>query len=204
MKKLKAIVVLTLVFSLVLGTTVMAKPSPRSSIIWAMYLSNAINAINNSNSSSSSSSSAKSNSSSQSSQASQPAAPAVTAEDVKSNGVPVVTEPAGPLAIAALGNSIVADGQKLGLTPIVKVTKNVFAPAGYVPGTPITLTWAVAGVKDGAQLFAYYILPDGKVAIAPVTVKGGYATFTVSSLRAVSLVEYTAAPAAAPAVKGLH
>lgn len=202
MKKLKAIVVLTLVFSLVLGTTVMAKPSPRSSIIWALYLSNAMNAINNS--SSSSSSSAKSNSSSQSSQASQPAAPAVTAEDVKSNGVPVVTEAAGPLAVAALGNSIIADAQKLGLTPIVKVTKNVFAPAGYVPGNPITLTWAVAGVKDGSQLFAYYILADGKVAIAPVTVKGGYATFTVTSLRAVSLVEYTAAPAAATTVKGLH
>lgn len=203
MKKIKSIIALTLVFSLVLATTVMAKPSPRSSVIWAMYLSNAMATLNNQSSSSSSSSAKQSSDSSQSSQASQAApAPAVTAEDVKSNGVPVVTEPAGPLALAALANSTTADGKTLGMTPVVKAVKNVFAPAGYTPGTPVTLTWAVAGVKDGAELFAYYILPDGKVAIAPVTVKGGYATFTVTALRAVALVEYVKAPT--PVVSGLH
>ena len=196
MRNLKRIGALTLALSLALGTTVMAAPSPKSSVIWALL--NTKQSVENVSAEDSSSSSSSSNSSNSSTSASS----SVSSADVKSDGVPVITETAGPLALATLSNSILADAQKLGLTPVVKAVKNVIAPTGYVKGKPITLTWAVAGVKDGSQLFAYYLKDNGTIAIAPVSVKGGYATFTIDSLNAVSLVEYTQAPTTT--ATGLH
>ena len=189
MRKLKAIGALTLVLSLTIGTTVFAAPSPKSSVIWALITPSAqVETVDVAETVSSNSSSST--------------AVSVPAEDVKAQGAPVVTEAAGPLALASLSATVTADAARLGLTPVVKTVKNVIAPAGYVPGTPVTLTWAVAGLADGTQLFAYYLTENGTIFIAPVSVKGGYATFTVTSLRAVALVEYVSTPAVE--VAGLH
>ena len=84
-----------------------------------------------------------------------------------------------------------------GLFPSLKATVNITAPAGYTGGeTPILL--AAAGLKDGANVYAYILLPNGKHLIVPCTVKNGYVGFMAPAFGTVAIVEFT--PAAGNAV----
>lgn len=91
--------------------------------------------------------------------------------------------------IVALANFIAENAAAIGMTPSVKTTISIVAPADY-KGGDVPVVIAAAGLKDGAQnVFAYLLLPNGKTIILPVTVKNGYVGFVAPAFGTVSIVE---------------
>ena len=138
------------------------------------------------------------------------AAPSPTAGAiVDSTGKAVtVQEVTNPVAVQSISAAITQFAASNGTTADVKMCKDIVKPAGYVDGTPITFSWAVAGLTDGASVAVFHYKADGTVEVVYGIVKNGIVTFTLTSLSPVAIVELlpaTAAAAAAPATAGgLH
>lgn len=117
-----------------------------------------------------------------------------------------VQEVTNPVAVQSLSAAITQLAASSGVTANVKMCKDIVKPAGYVDGTPITFSWAVAGVADGATVAVFHYKADGTVEVVYGVVKNGIVTFTLTSLSPVAIVEMlpAAAPAAPAAAGGLH
>lgn len=90
-----------------------------------------------------------------------------------------------------------------GTVASVKVCKDIQKPAGYVDGTPITFSWAVAGLANGANVVIFHQKADGTVEAVFGVVQNGVVTFTLTSLSPVAIVELVSS-SAVPAAGGLH
>ena len=182
MKKIKAMIALSLAITTMCTTVAFAAPSPNSAIIWAIIANEIAN----------SQPAATTESTATAAPAATTSAPAAmpTAEEVKAGGVSIAAAAATPAELNSLATTITTLSNNVGLVPTVKVVKKLVAPAGYVPGTPLTLTWAVAGLKDGATVLAYNLTADGKIEAIKGVVKGGYVTFTVKNIGTVAIVEF--------------
>ncbi len=95
-------------------------------------------------------------------------------------------------SLQSLTNAITSDAAAMGLTPIVRACLNVSAPAGYVSGTKVPLTWTVSGVSNGSVVYAYHRTSNGTVERISATVKDGKVSFSVSSFSPIAIVEFVA------------
>jgi len=193
MKKIKAMIALSLAITTMCTTVAFAAPSPNAAVIWAI-IENEI--------SKSQPAATESTTTTTPATTTAAATTTMTAEEVKAGGVSIAATTATPAELDSLATTITTLSNNVGLVPSVKVVKKLVAPAGYVPGTPLTITWAVAGLKDGATVLAYNLTADGKIEAIKGVVKGGYVTFTVKNIGTVAIVEF--ADKAPAKDNGLH
>ena len=93
----------------------------------------------------------------------------------------------------------------LGKVANVKSTVTLVAPAGYKKGEETPIVLASAGLKDGARnVFAYILLPNGKIIIRQCTIKNGYVGFMIPAFGTVSIVELNDAAKTASGLAKLH
>ena len=101
-----------------------------------------------------------------------------------------------------IADFIIANCAAVGMTPSVKSTIDIVAPADY-KGGDIPVVYAVAGLKDGAKnVFAYIRLVNGKTIIVPCTIRRGYVGFIAPAFGTVAIVELN--PAAGTAVNAAN
>ncbi len=92
--------------------------------------------------------------------------------------------------MAKIGSFISNDAAQQGKIPSVKATVKIETPSEYKKGDFIPVVFAVSGLKNGASnVFAYILLPNGKIVNKPCTVKNGYVGFYTDVFGTVSIVE---------------
>lgn len=132
------------------------------------------------------------------------AAPSVTAGDASGNTIVVAESATSMDGVTVTGANVAAAtsaevaavkaqvATKLSSTTVtVKKVLNITAPAGFVAGTPTTVSVTVPGIDASKPVYVMHIKADGTSELLAATVNGNTVTFTTTSFSPFAVIEAT-------------